>query len=385
MKHFLIFSMTDACYDSYRYFSRSLSDALTAAGHRVTLFSTATEAPEAMERFVGLSFDAIFDFNSTLPRLLMEEGGYFLDQIHAPFYDILLDHPLYHHDSLKQGLSDFHVLCLDENHRQYCRACYPHISSANLFPVTGEDQAPHDPSYPQKRIDVLFCGTYTNYREVEASIKTCPPVLGDLTKRLISIMQEDDSLTQEAALYALLPSLEEAELIQETFPLHMQACFLCDSYLRAQKRERLLLALAQKNIPLTLCGNGFQSSPLADFKHVSILDDIAFADTFLLFRNAKITLNLLPEFKNGAHDRIFSAMLNHSLCLTDASDYLKKQFTDGKDLIFYDARHPKNLAEQIFELLASPQTIARISQEGYFRAKERHSWQARVADLLSFI
>lgn len=78
-------------------------------------------------------------------------------------------------------------------------------------------------------------------------------------------------------------------------------------------------------------------------------------------------------------------MLNHSLCLTDASDYLKKQFTDGKDLIFYDARHPENLAEQIFELLASPQTIARISQEGYFRAKERHSWQARVADLLSFI
>ena len=93
MKQFLIFAVKPVCYNSYLYFARSLAKALTNAGHHAELFSCEQEPPEAMERFAGRSYDAVFDFNSELPRLRMEDGSYFLDQIHAPFYDILLDHP----------------------------------------------------------------------------------------------------------------------------------------------------------------------------------------------------------------------------------------------------------------------------------------------------
>lgn len=385
MKHILIFAVKPVCYNSYLYFADSLARALTKAGCHVEIFSSEQEPPAAMERFVGRSFDAVFDFNSELPRLKMEEGSYFLDQIHAPFYDIILDHPLYHHDTLKQELSDFHVLCLDENHKNYIKDCYPHIASASLFPVTGEDVAPTDSSYPKKELEVLFPGTYTDYREIENSIKTCPSFLGELTKKLIDLMQEQPGLSQETALRHLLPSLEEAEIIEETFPLHMQACFLCDSYLRAYKREQLLLHLAKQNVPLTLCGNGFGKSPLAAFSHIQILEDVSFSDTFSLFRRSKITLNLLPEFKNGTHDRIYSSLLNHSLCLTDSSPLLKNQFKNGRDLVFYEYQNLDKLTEQIFDLLNSPNQLSEISQNGYFQAKENHSWQARAAYLLSIL
>lgn len=385
MKHFLIFAVKPVCYNSYLYFAGSLADALTKAGHHVEIFSSEQEPLTAMERFIGRSFDAVFDFNSELPRLKMEDDSYFLDQIQAPFYDILLDHPLYHHDTLKQKISDFHVLCLDENHKNYVKACYPHIISAGLFPVTGDDIAPMDSSYPQKELDVLFSGTYTDYREIEDSIKTCPSFLGDLTKKLITLMQEQPTLSQEEALRLLLPSLEEAEIIEETFPLHMQACFLCDSYLRAYKREQLLLYLAKHDVPLTLCGNGFRKSPLAEFSHIQIIDDINFSDTFSLFRRSKITLNLLPEFKNGTHDRIYSSLLNHSLCLTDSSPLLEKQFKNGRDLIFYEYQNLDKLTEQVFDLLNDKSRLAEISQNGYFQTKENHSWQARAAYLLSVL
>lgn len=284
MKHFLIFSIKDICYSSYRYFSHALTKSLREQGDCVELFSPKINLEQELEQLTGRTFDAVFDFNSDLPRLLMEDGSFFLDQIHAPFYNILLDHPLYHHDSLKQELSDFHVLCLDENHKKYINRYYPHILSADLFPMTGEDACPHDASYPAKSIDLLFSGTYTDYRDVESSIVSSPSLLGDLTKQLIDIMLSDTSLTQEAALCSLLPSLDIAELIEETFPLHMQACFLCDSYLRALKRERLLCHLAKENLPLTLCGDGWRHSPLADFTNVHILDKIPFQDTFSLFR-----------------------------------------------------------------------------------------------------
>lgn len=383
MKHFLIFAMRAVCYDSYLYFADSLAKALTAAGHSVEIFSGEKEPLEAMEQFAGRTFDGIFDFNSQLPKLKMENANYFLDEIAAPFYNIILDHPLYHHGSLKQTLSNFHVLCLDENHKSYIETYYPHISSVHVFTMTGEDILPSDDTYPDKNIDLLFSGTYTDYRQVADSIRTCPDFLGNLTRKLIDILLEDNSFTQEAALKMLLPDLEEAEIIQETFPLHMQACFLCDSYLRAYKREQLLLSLAKENLPLTLCGNGWKNSPLADFSQIKFIHDTSFYDTFSLFRKTKITLNLLPEFKNGSHDRIYSAMLNHSLSLTDATPMLSKQFTDKKELCFYDAHNFKNITTQIQDLLSHPKQLEEISQTGYFKAKESHSWQARVESLLN--
>lgn len=384
MKHFLIFALKSVCYDSYLYFAYSLAAALKKEGADVEIFSTEKEPLEAMERFAGKTFDAVFDFNSALPRLEMEEGGYFLDLIDAPFYDIILDHPLYHHDTLKKEIQNFHVLCLDENHADYVRQYYPHIRSVHVFPMTGEDTGT-DGAYPEKRIDVLFSGTYTDYREIKRSMETCPAYIKDIVWQMIRLMQKDASLTQEAALRNLLPSLEEAEIIEETFPLHMQACFLCDSYLRAYKREQMLLRLVKENIPLTLCGNGWRKSPLADFAQISIIDDTSFRDTFSLFRQSKIVLNLLPEFKRGTHDRVYSAMLNHGLCLTDASPFLKREFEDGRELCFFCASDFTGLAKQIQDLLSSPARLKEISQNGYINAKENHSWQARAVSLLSFL
>ncbi len=385
MKRFLIFSIKPVCYNSYLYFADSLAKALRGCGAEIEFFSSAKEPLEAMERLANQTFDAIFDFNSELPRVKMDDGSYFLDQIHAPFYDIILDHPLYHHDTLKQKISDFHVLCLDQNHAAYICKHYTHIKSAAFFPMTGEDLLPDSASYPQKQTDLLFSGTYTDYRQVEQSILSSPSFLGEITKKLIDRMQNDVSLTQEDALRQLLPSLEESEIIEETFPLHMQACFLCDSYLRAFSREELLLSLAREKLPLTLCGNGWRKSPLSGFSQINIIDDISFSDTFALFRQSKITLNLLPGFKNGTHDRIYSSMLNHSLCLTDASPLLKEQFQDGKDLCFYDASQPKEAADKIAHLLTDKEHLETISQNGYFKAKENHSWLARAVCLLKMI
>lgn len=423
MKHFLIFALRNVCYDSYLYFARSLAGALRQADAEVEIFSAEKEPLTAMERLAGRSFDAVFDFNSALPRLRMEEGGYFLDQIDAPFYNIILDHPLYHHDSLKQALANFHILCLDENHAAYVRQYYPHIRSARMFPMTGED-AGAGGLYPEKKIDVLFSGTYTDFRDIEASLHTCPGYIQDIVRQMTACMLQDDTLTQEAALRKLLSLssdpdahfpqnradceekpgrteseqqaetlflraraaiLEEAEIIEETFPLHMQACFLCDSYLRAYKRETLLLSLAKEGIPLALCGNGWRKSPLAAFPKVSIIDDLSFQDTFSLFRQSKITLNLLPEFKCGTHDRIYSSMLNHSLCLTDPSPFLQREFSDREELCFYDPSDACGLAGQIEGLLGSPALLKEISETGYRNAKENHTWQARAGLLLSML
>ena len=381
MKQFLLFQLRNVCYNSYIYFSASLAKEL-GTNHTVTVFSGEKEPLEAMERFAGQRFDAMVDFNSNLPKLKMYDDAYFLDQIHAPFFDFILDHPLYHHDMLKQPLKNFHVVCLDENHKTYIETYYPHIASVHVLPMTGEDIAPKQEGYPEKNIDLLFSGSYTSTEEVAVSIEKIPSFMGKITKELIHAMKKDPALTQEAALRAMLPDLDE--IVEELFPLHMQACFLADTYIRAWRRENLLTSLAKSGVSTTLCGNGWRKSPIADFQNVSVIDDMDFKDTFSCFRRAKITLNLMPEFKAGAHDRVYSAMLNKSLCLTDSSLMLKKQFSHGKELVFYQVRQPEMLCETVKKLLLDEEKRIEITENGHKSAQAEHTWAHRAKNFLQF-
>jgi len=64
---------------------------------------------------------------------------------------------------------------------------------------------------------------------------------------------------------------------------------------------------------------------------------------------------------------------------------LKEQFQDGKELCFYDASQPKKTADKIAHLLTDKEQLETISQNGYFKAKENHSWLARAVCLLKMI
>ena len=58
---------------------------------------------------------------------------------------------------------------------------------------------------------------------------------------------------------------------------------------------------------------------------------------------AKISLNVMPWFKDGAHDRVFNSCLNGAVSLTDSSRYLDEIFTDDENILFYDLNMLRSL------------------------------------------
>lgn len=372
MKEILICELKSVCYNSYLYFAEKLGEQLHKNGWNVTYFRASEEPLEALERFVDMSFDAVLEFNSDLPKIKMDDDSYFLDHIHAPFYDVILDHPLYHHDMLKQKLSDFHVICLDENHRKYILKNYPHIKSADVVSMTGEE-APHVFPIQERSTDVLFCGTYTSPAEVWDAIGNCPSFLGKDIKELIEIMLADSSLSLEQAVEKLMP--ETDSLIAENFPLHMQAYFLADTYLRAYLREKLVRTLTNAGIPLTIYGCDWEKMPDIDTRCLSLHTNVPYPDTFRLMANAKITLNIMPLFKYGSHDRIPAAMLNKSVSVTDQSLLLKQRYTDKKDIVFYDLNNMELLPELLSSLLSDVPRMEAIAEAGYEHAKKNATWE----------
>ena len=66
---------------------------------------------------------------------------------------------------------------------------------------------------------------------------------------------------------------------------------------------------------------------------------------------AKISLNVMPWFKDGAHDRVFNSMLNGAVCLSDGSRYLDECLKDGEDYVKYDLADLAELPGKIRRIL----------------------------------
>lgn len=382
-KNILILQLQGACYHSYTYFSTQIAEQLRRLGHSVRIFSAADEPLEALEQFSGQSFDAVIDCNSGAPRLLTEEDGYFLDRIDAPFYNLLLDHPLYHHDSLKCTLKNYHVRCLDEHHAAYVQKYYPHVKSVGLWAATGSPTRDITgiPSallpIATREIPVLFCGTYTNPEEILAAICKLPDFIQEDLHQLIHALLSDPALTIEGAITELGDTLNV--YLPEAMPLFVQSCFLADTYVRAHRRRALITAAANAGLPLHLFGADWQKLPLPQNNHITLHESVPYTETFALMANSRLTLNLMPEFKAGFHDRIFSAMLNGSVAVTDPSTRLLREFTNGRELLFYDITHMQEDFEHLRELLEKPQILQQIADSGLTAANERFTWQALVS------
>lgn len=401
-KNILILQLQGACYNSYTYFSDHIAARLRHLGYHVSIFSTAGEPLEALERFAGQSFDAVIDCNSAAPRITTDENGYFLDTIDAPFFNLLLDHPLYHHDSLKCTLKNYHVRCLDENHVAYVKKYYPHIQSTGLWTATGspaDDRScapsadnrtctPDAPSgsglgtHPSpapikdRGIPVLFCATYTDPEDVQGAIRALPEFIQEDLHQLINALLSDPKLTIEGAVTMLGDSLNV--YLPEAMPLFVQGCFLADTYVRAHRRRALATAAARAGLPLHLIGADWDKLPLPTDSRVSIHGGVPYTKTFALMSDSRLTLNLMPEFKSGFHDRIFSAMLNGSVAVTDPSTRLLREFADGRELLFYDIMHMDEGCERMRRALEKPHILQQIADAGLTAANERFTWEALI-------
>ena len=167
----------------------------------------------------------------------------------------------------------------------------------------------------------------------------------------------------------------------------MEALMYCgesiDWAVRMYQRERVIAALADAGFEVHLLGRGWENHPCAGRANVYRIDDrIPYGQTLSYMADAKITLNVMPWFKNGTHDRIFNAMLQRSIPLTDASGWIREHFTDGTDIALYDLEHLDRLPEIAARLLEDESYAASMIEAGYKKAAESFTWSDCAERLL---
>lgn len=337
-------------------------------------------AGEELEKFIGKKYDAIIDFNSNLPLAVTQDGVSFPDLMNAPFYNYIVDHPMFHHSIINLNLSNYHIICIDRNHKKYVEALYPNIKTVTFMPLAAMT-ALHEVDFEQKKPIILFPGTFMPSKEHYDIIQDFDIDRKKTANALLERMISEPCITLERALADLMME-KNIEISSETFKYQMLQYYRVDYFVRTYYREQLIEGLLKAQLPVEALGSGWEnfSSPYSE--RLKIRTGVNYALGLQMIANAQVALNVQPLFKDGIHDRVFSAMANKTLAVTDTSTYMEECFIDEEDLILYQQGKIDALAQKLWTLLENPDKMEKIALSGYKKVKKYHSWDNRIKEFV---
>ena len=379
----LVFSSREICYSSNSFFANQMGMAFEALGYEVDIceFTKEDDLDAVLAPYIGKTYKVILDFNSLMTRMVEEDGTPILDMIHGPFYDYILDHPLFHYNGLTADLKNLNAIFLDEAQEAYVRRYYTGVKNTLMMPL-GATEAVSQEKSTKKPERVLFMGTYDKPEKLWEMVELSPEPLKSYMKRLIEMRLADSILPMEEGFRRLLAE-EELELSDDKFALFMNAMYPVDAFVRDYFRKEALDWLAKRHIPVTLVGDGWEKYKSTNESGIIREKAVVFGLSFEKIAKEHILLNSSPIFNHGAHDRIYAGMANHCVVLTDDNPYLQKHFIDGKNIELYSLKDSNDLCDRAEELLTNPALCRDIQENAYLEFKTKHTWEHRVKQLLT--
>lgn len=372
----LFVSVNDRCYASYRFFAKKLAGAVEKEGIRAEWCylpegsGKDTEAwNRVLQEVLGKSYLAVVDFNSFLPKL-HADGKNMIDLFGAPFYHIILDHPLYHHAALSAETDLQHVICVDERHADYVRANYPRIARVWTQTIPGTRGILADTPFQERKNEILFCGTYEDPQQYWELMEELPSGLKKECRLLAERMLAYPERTMEELLAEMQGSATR-------FAARMQADFLADAYVRNERRKRAVEAIIKEKLPLALYGQGWEALGAKAGGRLSYEDYVNQIGAY------RFALHCMPGFVFGGHDRIGNAMSNGAVCISDRTGYTRSRYEQGEALYAgYETGQPESLIAQCRYYLSHAEEAEAVAEAGRRYAGTHDTWEQFAKKLI---
>ena len=415
MKRLLLFQPS---VETLHFFSDRLAEEYVKLGYEVRLvrihepffgtenlidFIVPHETLMITFNFHGIQREAIFH---------TPEGELLWDKYDVACINIIVDHPFYYYEELQYLPKRYLQICIDGDHTDYMKLLYPEIALGETIPLAGCDYRNSfgggtplslrddviDPAtwipnltgetmtflpIAERSTPVVFTGCYTqpdfflpymsrNGAEYDAFYHG---ILDDL-------LANPDQCIHTVYLRHL--NRELPELSTEDLKNVMNKMIFLDLWIRFTFRGKVIQTLVDADLPVHCIGAGWETLPVKNKNRLSYTE---YSDTQVCLKaisEAKLSLNVMPWFKRGAHDRIYSSMLNGTVCVTDKSQYLLEHFSDGDMLRYYDLKNLSALPDIVTGLLERPDTMQEMSDWARTYAKENLTWKQFAEKLIPY-
>lgn len=381
--------MFDGEIETQQYFTYRMRDEFERLGHEVYTFNLAKtgESLTGLMRFVEKGNTALvcFNFHGITPGDVFQDeqdGSWFWDAIDCTCYNIVVDHPFYYHRFLDAAPKRYVHISIDRKHDAYMQKYFPEKLRIPFLPLAGTEY--HPEGYlpvSQRKTDIVFTGNYSSPHKFDKYIKR----LGDeyevfyrgILEELITHPERTLEDVAERHIRSEIPEVTKKEL-KET----MGNLIFLDLYVRSYVRGKAVQVLVDAGLKVEVYGDGWDELDCARPENIIDGQGVNSETCLKKISEAKISLNVMPWFKDGAHDRVFNTLLNGALLLSDDSIYLREILKDGENCILYNLENIEQMPERIKALLADEEKMQRMIDKGYEMARSAHTWAHR-ADFLS--
>jgi hypothetical protein len=321
-----------------------------------------------------------FGFNGMGYDICVGGGESVYNVFEIPFISFLVDHPAYHIERIKNNINNFIFTYVDRTHMDYINKYFETPKQCAFVPHGGCMAATALKENTARNIDVLFAGSYEDYEKIREEWHS----YSSATAKLFDRCAEYALAHEDVALYNVLADVLEEfgislghELLRESTGIIMGI----DQYVRYYRRRSCLDMLSKLGVQVHCYGTGWENMNLKNRRNIMIHGQVGFTYILYLMQKAKIVVNVSPTFIDGSHERVFSAMLNGAVCVTDYSGYLAEQFEDNKDIVFFSWENIGELPDKIGNLLEDGDRLSFISNNGQRKASRNHTWEKRAEDI----
>lgn len=289
-------------------------------------------------------------------------------------HDIQADHPIWYRDIFDLHLPNIQFISIDRYHDAFIHQYYPEYQDAVFLPLAGKKAKEQQIAWKDRPIEILVIASiFGNHdkmedtatqqflEEQEIFMRNNPMVTPDM---IVNEMKRDLSLNEEQA----------KDFLRVLYSYSLR-------WTRNYWRKETVAYLAQAGFHIDLYGRGWEELENQYPENVKAHGVITATECNELIYQSKFTLNFMPWFKAGAHDRIYDAMLSGSICLTDTSEYLAEHWTDLEDIVFYDYLDLSQLVSKIKLLEQYPDIAERITEQAKKKVANS-TWEDRVQSIL---
>lgn len=380
----LIYIGDDTCYNQLNVFADELTNGLKSLKQRIEVYDVSKEDITGLTRYTGMRFKAIVGIQTYLFSIKMKDKTTNLhDLITGPKFNMIFDHPVLLKKHIQAGPSDYYLLVHDRNYLNFAKQYYKNIKDC-LFLSPGGMALSMSDFNVEKKYDVSFIGTYYNYRQIIANIRTFDKKIRYIANRFLMELRYNVNLPTEKALSNVLKhygmELSDEEFLDLLFELRYVFFGVMYYY-----REKVIRTLLDNGVELHVYGDSWKSSPFHKHPLLKIHPSVTGNNTLKVMAESKISLNIMAWHKDGFTERIANSMLNGSVVVSDKSTQLEELFTDGKDLVLFELNHLELLPKKIENLLSFPENLKEISKNSRDKVEENHLWSHRAQHLLKLI
>jgi hypothetical protein len=373
----LVYTGDDICYNVLTTMAENIGAALQQLGQKVEYFNVSENNFKGLVQFVSRRFKAIIGVQTYLFSVKKKDDSFIHDEIAGPKYNYVFDHPIWLRNFWETKPQHLSALTLDGHYVKFIEKYYQ--TNAYFLPPAGEKKVF---DAVERIYELTFIGSYN--AGADLMIRQAYQYNRDVRlviNRFFTIMKKNLTMPPEQALRMALYYYRVQEDFLEMFHMLRWVILYIFNYYRRKVLERLL----KSGIALHVFGESWINCPLRKFPNLICHDSVIGEESLRVYRQSKLSLNIMAWHKDGFTERIANIMLQKTVAITDKTTYLESNFISGHDIVTFDLNRINELPEMILELLRNDEKRMLIAENGYKKALKYHVWDCRMRELLSII